>query len=402
MLRRGAVVFGSLLAVVSPTLAGDWPQFRGPGGSGVSSEVGLPTRWSATEGLRWKVELPGRGLSNPVITGGRVYVTACSGYQQTRLHVLCLDQATGKRLWERQVWATGNTHCNGTTNMAAPTPVTDGQNVFALFATGDLIAFDRDGNLLWYRALAQDYPKITNQVGMASSPVLWNDVLLLAMENDGDSFVAGLDKHTGVNRWKVTRDRQINWATPVVRIDGERPEALFMTAGELLALDPETGKRRWSYRGEGLSSTSSIVLAEGLVILPGGVAIRPPGKEGTEPAVIWKSSKLRTGLSSFLHDRGRVYAVNPSGVLNCADVKDGRILWSVRTKGTCSATPVAADGKVYLVNEEGLTSVVQTADEGRLLTTNPVGETIQATPAIADGAIFLRSDRHLYCVGERR
>jgi outer membrane protein assembly factor BamB len=394
-------VFAVLLGFAPTLQAGDWPQFRGPGGRGVSSEVGLPTQWSATEGLRWKVELPGRGLSNPVISGGRVFVTACSGYQQTRLHVICLDQATGKRLWERQLWATGNTYCNDTTCMAAPTPVTDGQGVYALFATGDLVAFDRDGNLLWYRALVRDYPNITNQVGMASSPVLWNDVLLLAMENDGDSFVAGLDKHTGTNRWKVAREREINWATPVVRLDGERPEALFMTARELLALDAETGQRRWAYRGEGLASAPSVTLAEGLVILPGGVALRP-GSSGQKPVVVWKSSKLRTGLSSFLYDRGRVYAVNPSGVLNCADVKDGRILWSVRTKGTCSATPVAADGKVYLVNEQGLASVVQTGDEGRLLTTNAVGETIQATPAIADGAIFLRSDRHVYCVGEKK
>src|SRR4051794_30951986 len=123
----------------------DWPAFRGTNGSAVSDETGLPVKWSKSDGLRWKVDLPGRGLSNPVIAAGRVYVTACSGYRMTRLHVICLDEATGKKLWERHFTATGNTACNGVTNMAAPTPVTDGQAVYALFATGDLAAIGRDG-----------------------------------------------------------------------------------------------------------------------------------------------------------------------------------------------------------------------------------------------------------------
>src|SRR5262249_53280873 len=139
--------------------AGDWTQFRGPDG-GVAHETGLPVKWGPEQGLRWKAELPGRGGSNPVIASGRGFVTASSGYRQNRLHVLCFDADTGQKLWERQLAATGSTACHPMTCMAAPTPVTDGQHVYALFATADLVALDRDGNLLWYRSLAGDYPTI--------------------------------------------------------------------------------------------------------------------------------------------------------------------------------------------------------------------------------------------------
>src|SRR5262245_4402795 len=182
---RTAAKLGMFLILATVAHAGDWTQFRGNGAAGVSDETGLPSTWSETENIRWKAELPGRGLSNPVIAGGRVYVTACSGQEQARLHVLCFDVRTGKKLWERQFWATGNTGCHPKTNMAAPTPVTDGERVYALFATADLACLDKNGDLLWYRSLVSDYPTLSNQVGMAASPVLCKDVLIVPMENVG-------------------------------------------------------------------------------------------------------------------------------------------------------------------------------------------------------------------------
>ncbi|HZZ81767.1 MAG TPA: PQQ-binding-like beta-propeller repeat protein, partial [Gemmataceae bacterium] len=157
-----------LLAVALTARAEDATQFRGHGGLGLSKEINLPTKWSATEGLRWKAELPGKGLSNPVVAGGRVYVTVTAAYQQKREAVLCFDVKTGKKLWERQVWATGTTLCHPKTNMAAPTPITDGERVYALFATGDFVCYDKDGDLVWYRSIVGDYPTVGNNVGMAA------------------------------------------------------------------------------------------------------------------------------------------------------------------------------------------------------------------------------------------
>lgn len=390
------------LAGASPRKPGEWTQFRGPDGTAVSEETGLPTRWSEKENIRWKAELPGRGLSNPVISGGRIYVTACSGFQQTRLHVLCYDITDGKLLWERKLWATGGTMCHPKTNMAAPTPVTDGQRVYALFATADLACLDVEGNLVWYRSLVRDYPTITNQVGMAASPVLCKDVLIVPMENAGDSFVAGLDKLTGQNLWRVSRARDINWVTPLIVTNGDENQVLIQSRQELSAHEVKTGEKRWSYAVDGLSTIPSPVAGNGLILTPGGefTALKP-GKDPT-PEVVWKENRLRTGFSSPLYYRDRVYAVNTAGVLNCADVKDGSIVWQLRLKGPFSASPVAADGKLYLVNEEGLTSVVETGAQGRTLATNDLKDTILATPAIANGAIFLRSDKYLYCISDKK
>jgi outer membrane protein assembly factor BamB len=402
----------TILFLVLPVFAEDWPQFRGPDGRGVSSETGLPVRWGPGENMRWKADLPGRGVSGPVVARGRVYVTACSGPLQERLHVLCFDAATGKKVWERQLWATGNTLCHAKTCMAGPTPVTDGERVYALFATGDLACFDAGGMLVWYRALCQDYPNVSNQVGMAASPILWNDVLIVPLESAGDSLAAGLDKLTGRNRWKVDRPRDISWGTPLLVTHGSGDRAtdvIFASPKGLTAYDPATGRKRWSYRGPGLSSIPSAIAADGLVLLPSGAALRPPPnvppreEGGGEPApeVVWKTAKLHPAYATPLSYRGRLYVINGAEILHCAELQTGKVLWRQRLKGSFSASPVAGDGKLYLVNEEGLTFVVEPGDEPRIVSENALGEMILATPAIAGGALFLRSHGHLYCIGRK-
>jgi outer membrane protein assembly factor BamB len=403
MTGRTALFVAALAVLSGPTAAGEWTQFRGPGGAGVAEDRGLPVRWQvgdgAKENLRWKAELPGRGVSCPVIAGGRVFVTACTGYKERRLHLLCFEEATGKKLWERQLAATGNTECHPKTCMAAPTPATDGRRVFALFATGDLAALDRDGNLLWYRSLVGDYPDVTNQVGMAASPVLTGERLFVPMENAGDSFAACLDAATGKNRWKVARDRCINWVTPLVIQRAGATEVVFQTARDVTAYDARTGKERWTFTQYRRSEVSSPTPGEdGTVLVPGQplTALRPPADGGT-PSLVWKSLRLPTGYTSPVCYKGRVYALTGQG-LRCAHGKTGKDLWLERIKGPFSASPVAADGKVYVVNEEGVVTVLRAGDETAILGTSSVGETLLATPAIAGGALYLRSDRHLYCI----
>lgn len=395
------LLLGAVLSSPRPVAAGDWTQFRGPDGSGLSNETGLPIRWSATENIRWKAPLPGRGLSCPVVAGGKVYVTACTGYLQDRLHVLCFSADSGQKLWERQIWATGMTVCHPKTCMAAPTPVTDGKRVYALFATADLACLDADGNLLWYRALAKDYPQIANQVGMAASPILWQDVLLVPMENSLESFIAGIDILTGKNRWKVDRPKDINWTTPIVVRGPQRAMALFMSPKGLGAYDPSTGQKLWDYDGPGLNSIPSLAAGLGKLVLPNGVVLKI-GSAATVPETAWKTTKMKPGYATPLCLGDRVYSLNGQGVLACFDLQDGKELWQERVSGPFAASPVVADGKMYLVNEEGATSVVQLSDPPKVLATNPLGENIMATPAIADGAIFLRSDQHLYCISERK
>jgi outer membrane protein assembly factor BamB len=389
----------ALLLMAPAAGAGDWTHFRGPGGNPVSDEKGLPAKWDDRENVRWKAALPGRGLSCPVVSGSRVFLTACSGYRQNRLHVLCFSLADGKKLWERQFTATGNTQCNPRTCMAAPTPATDGKAVYALFATGDLAALDLDGNLLWYRSLVRDYPDVTNQVGMAASPVVCGDTLLLPLENAGDSFAAGVDVRTGQNRWKVPRARDINWVTPLVVEQGGRTAAVFATIKDVTAYDPATGKELWAVTDRAPSSTASPVLADGLILVPGEefLALRPGG-EGQTPELAWKSNKLQTEYASPVYHRGKVYVLTRIG-LRCADARTGKEIWTQRIPGPFWATPVIADGKAYVANEGGAVTVVELGDRPKVLARNEMNETLLATPAVADGALLFRSDSTLFCVG---
>jgi outer membrane protein assembly factor BamB len=392
-----------ILLLVSEPTGGEWPQFRGPQGSGVSHDSALPTKWAKDKNIRWKTRLPGKGRSNPIIAGGKVFVTASSGFEEQRLHVLCLDQASGKLLWQRRFQATGSTLCHPNTNMAAPTPVTDGKAVYALFATGDLASLDVDGNLLWYRSLARDYPYLGNVNGLSASPLLWNDVLILPMDNIGNSFLAGVDVKTGQNRWKIPRPRDHNWASPLLVPQGEKAQVVIGAIKGLSAFNAQSGKKLWTIPG-GFSNISTPVLGDGLIFAPAGqvVAVRP-GTEKAAPRVVWQTSKLRPTIGSPLYYRKRIYAINTPNLLVCADVAGGKVLWRQRlVSGSYWSSPVAADGKIYAVNEAGTTTVVQVGAKPTILAKNDLHEPIVATPAIADGCIFLRSNQHVYCIGYGR
>jgi outer membrane protein assembly factor BamB len=404
IVSRRVVALALVLLLRPVASGGDWPQFRGPNGSGVSEETGLPIEWGQDRNIRWKVALPGQGHSNPVIASGKVFVTASSGFQESRLHVLCLGPVSGKQRWHRQFRSTGSTLCHAKSNMAAPTPVTDGKAVYALFATGDLVALDAEGNLLWYRSLAHDYPTLANNVGMAASPVLWKDLLILPLDNAGESFVAGIDVKTGQNRWKTARIREINWVSPLLVPRGDQAQVVIGALAELAAYDVQTGKKRWSYAGNGFSNTSTPILDSGLIFAAGGqfTAVRP-GTEAGGPRLVWQSSKLHPNISSPLCYQRRVYSLNPPNILVCANAADGKVLWQERlADGTYWASPVAADGRIYAVNDAGTTTVVQAGDKPTLLARNVLDEPIVATPAIAGGCLFLRSDQHLYCIAGPR
>jgi outer membrane protein assembly factor BamB len=395
-----AAIAASAALLVTASWAQDW-RFRGPGGTGVFEDARPPVRWSETENLRWKCALPGRGLSNPVVAGDRIFVTACTGPEQNRLHVLAIDGKSGKRLWERVINATGLTGCHPKTSMAAPTPCTDGRRVYALFGTTDLVCYDVDGNLIWYRSLVRDYPSLSNQVGMAASAVLAEDVLLLAMDNAGESFVVAVDKVTGANRWKFDRTREINWTTPVVVERAGKAEAIFQTRFDVVAYDVKSGKVNWKHEAKGLSSAASPTAAEGLILAPGGelTALKPAAGK---VEVAWAAPKMKTGHASPLVYRGRVYTVSAVGVLSCCDLKDGNVLWQERLKGAHSASPMAADGRIYVLSEEGTVSVINPESSERVMAVNVINDVMLASPVPMGDALLLRSDKFLYCVGEKK
>ena len=231
--------------MTSPSAA-DWPQFRGFQSNSVSRDKQPPV-WSETENIAWKAELPGRGVSSPIVVNNRVVVTCSSGVNQDRMHVVCFDAASGKQLWERQFWATGRTLTHSLSANAAPTPASDGKLVFAFYSSNDLACLDLDGNLKWFRGLAHDYPSAGNDVGMSSSPVVIGNTVIVQIENQGDSFAAGIDTATGETRWRIDRDRLASWASPIA-MRGKTPAedvVLLQSANFLTAHDPRDGKQLW-------------------------------------------------------------------------------------------------------------------------------------------------------------
>jgi outer membrane protein assembly factor BamB len=396
-----ATVIALSLALAGPAAAGDWPVFRGPNGAAVSDESALPVKFDRKtgDGVSWEAALPGRGVSSPVIAGGVVYVTCSSGPRDDRLHVLALAADTGKQLWHRQLAATGLTYCHPKTCMAAPTPVADGTAVYALFATGDLVAFDPAGNQLWYRSIVGDYPTVSNQVGMASSPVLAGDKLIVPMENDGESFLAAVDTKTGRNVWKASRPKGVNWTTPVVReVNGNR-EVLFAGNGGLSAYDADTGTRLWGFAPAAGSIPTPTLAGDLLLHASRGVSAI---KLGEKPAEAWTAPKLNTGMTSPVAYQGRVYAANSAGIVFCADLASGKVRWQERAKGPFSGSPVAGDGKLYVISETGTLTVFKLGETPEVLGTSEFGEEGLATPAISGGGLFLRGEKTLIRVGAKK
>ncbi len=389
------------LACSLPLSAADWPQFRGPNATGVSTEKNLPSEWSRDKGIKWRTELPARGVSCPVVAGGKVYVTCSSGKRDDRLHVLCFDAATGKQQWHRQLQATGGTACHPKSCMAANTPVADETGVYVLFATADLAAFDADGTLRWYRSLVGDYPTITNQVGMAASPILVKDKLIVPMDNAGESFLAAVDTKYGKNVWKVERKREINWVTPIVREAGSKTEVLFAGTDGLIAYDAVDGAKRWQFKGGSGAIPTAALEGESLYVPVSGVSKFSLGDAGVKEKPEWSTKQLQTGYSSPLVYRGKVFTTSSQGLITCADAKTGKVLYSERAKGAFSASPIGADGKVYCLNEAGACTVLNAdSNEFDLLAVNDLKEGTLGTPAISEGLIIIRTDKALYGIGQ--
>lgn len=392
----------AVLATVS-VAAGDWPQFRGPHGNGVADETRLTWKVDATNAIVWTVNLPGRGVSSPIIVGDRVFVTAASGAHQDLLHVLCLNAADGSVRWKRTFWATGRTMCAEKTSVAGPTPASDGERVYALFSSNDLFCLDLDGNLIWLRGITRDYPNVSNSLGMASSLVVADGVLVAQVETDTESYAIGFDPLTGINRWRLDRPRMANWTSPM-RFKGSDGRTLVtLQSGKgVAAVDPATGKVVWNYAG-GAATIPSGAAAGGVLYVPSfGVTALQPEPGQSAPKQLWRAGAMRPGTASPTVADGRVYVLNDAGVLSCGATATGQRLWQLRLKGPFSASPVILGNALLTVNEKGLIQAVDLSPpEGAVMGERDLAETILATPAMAGGALYVRSYGRLWKLGTR-
>lgn len=388
-------------ALTLPLSAADWLQFRGTAVNGIATEGNPPVAFDASS-IAWKTALPGRGLSSPVIVGDRIFLTAASGPKQETLHLICLRAADGRQLWERTFQATGRTMCHEKTCNAAPTPCSDGKHFFALFSSNDLICTDLDGNLKWLRGLTVDYPNASNSLGLSSSLLVADGVLIAQVENDSDSFTAGLEVTTGENKWKIPGKKMANWTSPALITDPGAPATVVLVDSDATrGVDPQTGRTRWTLESGGSIASATVHGAHMATPRGRGVALWSLKGGTTPPEMVWESPQVSADTASPLILGDRVYAIGGAGALICADLKTGERPWKLRLDGKFSGSPVAAGTTIYAVSEQGiLQSIDTTAPEGNITGKLELEETILCTPSLAGNSIYVRSDGHVWRVGK--
>ncbi|MBI3839843.1 MAG: PQQ-binding-like beta-propeller repeat protein [Planctomycetia bacterium] len=387
----------------------NWPGWRGPERTGVTTDRGAPVAWSATSGVRWKTALPGSGISNPIVWNGSVVCTSSDGARQQDLHVVALSLDSGKLLWHTRLWGTTPTLYHETkSSMASPSPITDGQQIYAFFGSGDVFCLDFEGRLLWHRSLAAEYGAFENRFAASSSPLLFEDSLIVQCDHYGASYVIAIDKITGENRWKTDRPKVwLSWSSPIcARVPQTSEYELILCGSEKIdAFDPRTGGKLWTLGGMARECIPTPVTGHGLLLAVSGpngtsYAIRPGGRgDITASHVVWSSTRGNPFVPSAILVGDYYYLVDDHGIGSCLDARTGKQVWRKRFGGDFTASPVSADRRIYFVNEAGTTLVIQAGIQRyQELARNALDEPVFASPAISAGNLLIRAAGRLWCL----
>ena len=417
-----------LLVAQQPPAERFWAQWRGPHMTGVSSTANPPVEWSESKNIRWKIEIPGRGTASPVVWGDRVYLLTAvplgvtgaatheprGGVQPRGVHrfvVMAINRRDGKIVWERTAREERPhmaTHAdNGT--WASSSAVTDGQHVIAFFESRGLYAYDMDGKLVWEKDLGDKV--IRNEFGEGATPALHGNHLVIVWDNLRGSFIVALDKRTGAELWRASRDEVDSWATPVVVEHAGRAQVVTNGMNRLRSYDLETGRIVWESAGTTMNAIPSPVAGDGMVIVTSGFrgnnlkAIRLAEARGDitgTNAIAWSLNRDTPYVPSPLLYDGVLYLLKSnSGILSAYDHKTGKphyLLQRMEGVPNVFASPVGASGRVYLPGREGATLVIRHGAAYQVLATNTLDDGFDASPALVDNEMYLRGYRYLYCI----
>ena len=433
-----------LVSAIKPASAEEpgafnWPQFRGVDATGVSSNEGLPDRWSATENVEWKADIPGRGWGSPVVWGDRVFLSTVVNSGETEplkkglyfggdrpqaaktsheWKVLCLERTTGKLLWEQSVRKgepPSSVHLKN--SYASETPVTDGTQVYVCFGNVGIFCFNVDGTPVWSHPLPSRPTRFG--WGTAASPVLHENALYYACDNDEKSSLLALDKQTGQELWSVERDEKSNWATPFVWVHGKTSEIVTAGTQAVRSYDLD-GKLLWSLKGMSSITIATPYGAEGLLYVSSGYVLDPikalyaikPGATGdltlqnaqtSNDFIVWSSLKIAPYNPSTLVHGGRLFVLYDRGTVSCFSAKTGEALYAgqrLKRGSAFTASPWCYGGKLFCIDEDGVCSVIREGDTMELLHTNSLAddEICLSTPAITGDRLLIRTDKRLYCI----
>src|SRR5688572_3735594 len=436
-LRTVFIVIVALSSLCWSVSAANWPQWRGPDGSGISHEKNLPAEWAPTKNIKWKTPIAGRGHSSPIVWGNHIFLTTAiegevvAGAKAAKhmlggkefLHpdsvganrkhtfkVIALNRDSGKILWESVAWeGTPYDDRHRKSSYAASTPATDGKLVYAFFGAEGLYAFDFNGKLAWKAQLGNIG---TIGMGTGTSPILYDNFVIVQCdeENGQTSFIVALDKKTGKEAWRTPRKVQISWSTPLLVKTATRSELITSGTEMVVSYDPATGKELWRHKGVESNAIPSPVANNEMVFLVAGfpakiaMAIKLGGSgdlTGT-PNVPWSYAKGTAYVPSPILYGDYLYVTTDRGILTALDAKSGEVKYEggrIPIPATFTASPVAFEGKILMTSEDGDTFLVKAGPKHEILGTNSIGEAVYASPAIADGHIYIRGEKNLYSIG---
>jgi outer membrane protein assembly factor BamB len=398
---------------LSNAVAADWTRFRGPNGTGIVTDAGVPVQWTETDGILWKTAIPGVGHSSPIVWGHRIFLQSAASDGKERW-LLCLDAADGRILWTHSVPGS-RAHTHERNTFASSTPATDGERVYCLFWDGQKVslhAFDFQGRPVWQK----DLGSFTSQHGPGTSPIVFDGKVYLANDQDGGPCaLVCLEAKTGRELWQAQRRAfRACYSTPFVRENGGEPEIIVASTAGLSGYEPQTGKENWSWNwtfdGMPLRTVGSPIESQGLIFANSGdgsgarstVAVEP-GRKGEPARLIWEIKKNFPYVPSMLAWGDYLFCLHDKGMAYCVAAKTGKTVWSERLgrEGVeFSASPILIDGQIYAVNEDGEVYVFPPEKTFHLTAKNRLGELVRATPAVAGGRLFIRGKEHLFCIGK--
>ena len=433
MIRFNRFITAMALVIATATLSAEnWPQWRGPGGQGISNEANIPTQWSATKNIAWKTELPS-GHSSPIVWNDRIFVTAAiegdvvpgakavghtvdgqvwihpdsvAADRKQTMKLLALDARSGKVLWERTAFeGTVYDARHRRSSFAGPTAVTDGRTVYAYFGPEGLYAYDFSGRLVW--KVVERFK--TLGLGTGTSPVLFQNLVIIQRDEDEGkaSVIAAYDKQSGREVWKTARPVQISWSTPVLVTASNRTELVTNGTELAIAYDPATGKELWRTKGVESNAIHTPLVGKGLVIVTAGfpekkvIAIRA-GAVPDDKRVAWTYAKGTGYVVSNILYGDYVYLLTDTGIVTCLDALTGAVQHEGSRPPVAShfmGSPVAFAGLIAMTSEEGDTFMLKAGPKPEVVGTNSIDEPVYSSPAIANGRIYIRGEKHLFSIG---
>ena len=394
------------ISSITPAAGDNWPAWRGPRGDGISLETNAPLKWSATENIAWRTEIPGNGRSSPIVFGDRVFVTTGVNEDESR-RVLCLDKSSGKIIWNTVVHNGPGGQMHRDNTMASSTPATDGETVFAVFVDDQgmkVVALDFDGKIIWSRSPGTYF----SNHGFAASPVIYQDGVIINGHQDGTAFVVMLNRKTGEEIWRYAPAiNQRSFSTPVLTSFEGHDQLILTGSQQTIGLDPQTGKVIWSAAGPSEKFVCTPSVGHNMVFSFGGspvkksLAVKLGGKGDVSAThVAWRGEKAMPYVPSPLLLGDFLHIINDAGIYTCVEPVSGKVLHSARATGPIYSSPIAVADRIYMFEDSGRCTILENQPSFKVIARNELGEETCTTPAVSGGQLFVRTTSALVCIAE--